>query len=249
MISQSHSWRQWAFLWIAFACVQFVVLTFLAMFFYPGGTTIGLTKSGYSFVHNFFSELGLTESLDGQSNIISAILFAVSMTLAGSGLGVFFLAFPQSFTRSSITQFLSWSRAILGALSGLFFVGVALTSADLFLEVHYICMLFAFIFFLLAVISFILSIIIEKRYPNRLALAFVGFAVLLIGYLVLVTQGPPADLPMGRMTQAVGQKIIGYASVISIFIQTQCVRKLQKQSIARDHVWDLSNRVRLSHIK
>lgn len=218
--------RQQVFLWAAVACVQFVVLTLLAMLFYPGGTAIDPATSGYSFFHNFFSELGLTETYGGQPNTLSAILFVVAMTLAGGGLALFFVAFPQFFARSLTGRLFSGLGSLCGVLSGLCFIGVALTPANLFLEAHVWFVLWAFRLFALAVIPYIAAIFGERGYPNRYALVFVGFAALLIGYLALMTRGPSPDTAEGRLIQVIGQKVIGYASILSLFVQAQGARQM-----------------------
>jgi hypothetical membrane protein len=216
MVRQFHSWRQRVFPWIIIAGILFVVLTCLAMLFYPG----------YSFSHNFFSELGLIESRSGQPNTLSAVLFVTAMTLAGSSLALFFLAFPQFFTGSLSGKLLSGLGSTLGVLSGLCFIGVGFTPADLFLDAHVFFVLWAFRLFPLAIIPYIVVILGAKRYPNRYALVFVGFAILLFLYLALMTRGPSPDTTGGRMIQVIGQKAIGYASVVSIAIQAQGARKI-----------------------
>ena len=86
--------------------------------------------------------------------------------------------------------------------------------------------MWAFRLFPLAVIPYIIVILGEKRYPNRFAFVFVGFAVLLVLYLVLITRGPSSESDGGRMIQVIGQKVIGYASIISIYIQAQGARRI-----------------------
>jgi hypothetical membrane protein len=226
MKGQTDSWERRALLWVVIACVQFVVLTFLAMLFYRGGTAIDPTTSGYSFTHNFFSELGRTEAYGGQPNTLSASLFVVAMTLAGFGLVLFFVVFLRFFRHTLAGKVLGGMGSVCGVLSGLCFVGVALTPANLFLEAHGLFVLWAFRLFPLAVMPYIVAMVLEKRYPNRYALAFAGFAALLVGYLVLMTRGPSAGSAEGRVIQVVGQKVIGYASVISVFIEAQGARKI-----------------------
>jgi len=226
MMNQFHSWRQRIFLGVIVACALFVVLTFVAMLFYRGGTATDPAASGYSFFGNFFSELGLIKSRSGQPNTVSAILFFIAMTLAGSSLVSFFVAFPQFFTQSLSGKLFSWMGSIFGVFSGFCFIGVAFTPADLFLEAHIFFVMWAFRLFPLAVIPYIIVILGEKRYPNRFAFVFVGFAVLLVLYLVLITRGPSSESDGGRMIQVIGQKVIGYASIISIYIQAQGARRI-----------------------
>jgi hypothetical protein len=77
MARQLYSRPQRHSLWVMIACVQFVVLTFVAMLFYPGGTMADPTASGYPFLNNLFGDLGWTQTRAGQPNTVSAILMGV----------------------------------------------------------------------------------------------------------------------------------------------------------------------------
>jgi hypothetical membrane protein len=231
MARQSRFWRQGVFSLTMFGCVLFVVLTVAAMLFYPGGTLTDPTTSGYSFFANYFSDLGLTWTHARVRNTVSAIPFIAALTMAGGGLVLFFLAFPRFFAGSRWAKLLSGIGSTFGVIAGICFVGVASTPANLCLQTHLTVMMWAFRTFTVAVICYTIAIFREPDYPNRFGLVFVAFAVLLVLYLFLLIAGPAYDSPEGMMIQAVGQKIIVYASVISIFIQALGARKLAR---ARD---------------
>jgi hypothetical protein len=217
-------WRARTFQWIAVACLLFVVFTSIAMFFFRDGSADIPVR--YSFFNNFFSELGLTETSSGRTNPVSAVLFFVSMVSAGGALALFFLLFPIFFSASRPWRLFSLVGSALGVMSGICFVGVAFTPANLFVEAHIFFVIWAFRLFPMAVIPYIFSILGTRRYPNRYALVFFAFAVLLVAYLVLLTNGPSPATDAGRVIQVTGQKIIGYASVISIYLQSTGARKL-----------------------
>ena len=81
----------WPFKFALAACVQFVVLTAIAMPLYPGGSFADPSSTRYSFFTNFFSELGMTVTSGGRPNIPCTILFVIALTWAGLGLVVFFV--------------------------------------------------------------------------------------------------------------------------------------------------------------
>ncbi|MCA1623860.1 MAG: hypothetical protein LC778_08670, partial [Acidobacteria bacterium] len=83
---------------VAVVCLLFIGLTAMAMLLYPGGTFNDQTSQGYSFFRNFFSDLGMTETRNHASNIISMILFTSALASVGIGLAIFFIAFAQFFT-------------------------------------------------------------------------------------------------------------------------------------------------------
>ena len=218
---ESHFWRRRAFKLVELGCILFVVLTVAAMLFYPGGTLTDHSTSGYRFFHNFLSELGLTETHAGSPNTISFLLFVPALTLAGSGLALFFLAFPQFFVSSRMVRALSLTGSLVGVAAGVCFVGIAFTPADLLPDWHILFVLWAFRAFPVAAAIYVVAILLEPRYPNRLAVSLVAFTALLFVYLLLLTRGPEPDSPNGLVIQATGQKIIAYASVISLWIQSR----------------------------
>jgi hypothetical membrane protein len=213
-------WKRGVFWLVAAACVQFVVLTAAAMLFYAGGTHTDPMAPGYSFFRNFFSDLGMTVARAGRPNTISAVLFFTALTLAGGGLVLFFVAFARFFAGSVLGKVLSRLGSIFGIASGLCFVGVAFTPANLYLSAHGQFVLWAFRAFPVAVIFYAIAILRERGYPKRFALVFIVFAALLIAYLFLLTNGPSSRTPEGLVIQATGQKVIVYASIVSILIQS-----------------------------
>ena len=221
----SVSRRRTAFSWIALCCTLFVIHTAVAMWFYPGGTMADPTTRGYSFFNNFFSELGLTRSHSGGPNTISFILFFVALTLAGAGLVLFFAAFRSFFTPTVAGKVLSTIGSLFGVISGICFIGVAWAPADVQLALHGQFVLWAFEAFPVAALLYTAVILLDKSYPKRFAAVFLAFALLLILYLMLLTRGPSFDTAQAVMIQATGQKVIVYASIITILIQSLGARK------------------------
>ncbi len=200
------------------------------MVFYAGGTVTDPTARGYSFVQNFFSDLGRTLSPLGEPNTAAAILFATALALAGAGLALFFVASLGFFSRPRLARLLSGLGAVFGVLSGLAFVGVACTPANLLLGPHRWFVLTAFRAFLPAVLCYTAAIFVTPAYPKRFALFYLGFAALLAAYLQLLVRGPAPGSPEGLVIQATGQKIIVYAAIVCIFLQAQGARRLARRA-------------------
>lgn len=201
-------------------CLLFVVLTVIAMLVYPGGSVDDHSAPGYSFTHSFLSTLGMLTSLSGQPNWASAALFFISLGLAGVSLVVFFIIFPRMFQSSRFQRVLCLIGSIFGVLAGLSFVGIAFTPADIARPAHVQFVMWAFRLFPLAVLFYVPVLFIDKRYPKAYAWVFAVFCLLLIGYYLLMTHGPDFTSPEGLVIQAVGQKVIAYASILSIGIQS-----------------------------
>ncbi|MBN1138218.1 MAG: DUF998 domain-containing protein [Anaerolineae bacterium] len=233
MNSQSLSRQQWPFLFTMFGCAQFVVLTVVAMFFYPGGTFVDPATEGYSFFRNFFSDLGRIHAHSGTSNTASAILFVVALTLAGLGLVFFFLAMPRFFQQARPTYLLSRLGSVAGLVSGLSFVGVAFTPSDVIGGLHRLFVQVAFLAFFVAVLFFIVAILRTGAYPNRYARVFGVFVLLLAAYLLLLFFGPSLKSARDVIIQATGQKIIVYAAIVAAFILADGARRLTAADAAR----------------
>lgn len=74
---------------LRFVSIYFVISVFVAAYFYPGGNIHDQLQVGYSFSHNFLSDLGGYASRAGEVNFLSAFFFNFSMfTFAAVGIGL-----------------------------------------------------------------------------------------------------------------------------------------------------------------
>lgn len=196
---------------IAFGCALFVVLTLIAMLTYAGG---------YSFTHSFFDYLGMITTPSGRSNWVSAILFIIALGTAGASLVVFFVLFHRLFRATRLQYVLSLVGSTVGILAGVSFMGIAFAPADIARPAHIQFVMWAFRLFPLAVLFYVPVLFMDKRYPKVYAWIFTIFCLMLIGYYLLMTNGPSFESPQGLVIQVVGQKVIAYASILSIGIQS-----------------------------
>lgn len=197
----------------------FISFTFIAMFTFPGGTQLNPGARGYFFFHNFFSELGYLRARSGEANPVSAALFFIGLFCAGSGLVVFALIFPALFRSTLLGRIAGLLGGTFSLLSGFCFIGVAFTPADVLKDWHIFFVLWAFRLFPVGVFFFAIAIFSEPGYPRKYAFLLVGFGVLLVGYIWLLENGPNPSTPGGLLIQVTGQKIIGYASILSVLLQ------------------------------
>lgn len=211
--------RQQIFDWVVGGCIFFIVLTAVAMFFYPGGTASDPTTRGYVFWMNFFSDLGRTQARNGQPNPIAAAMFFAALVGAGLALIAFFGAFAQFFGRTRVERALAWGGSCAGIVAGACFIGVACVPANWNSALHTQFVYGAFEAFTLAALVYFIVLLRASDYPKRFAAVFGVFAILLLLYLGLLFFGPTLKTPEGVMIQVTGQKLIVYASVISVLIQ------------------------------
>ncbi len=208
------------YLTIANGCGVFVIFTLIAMLTYGGGTYDDPAAKGYSFTHNFLSNLGMVTAISGEPNWISATLFFISITAAGVCLVIFFIIFRRFFRDTQLQRILSLIGSFLGVLAGISFAGIAFSPADIARPLHVQFVMWAFRLFPLAVLCYVPVMFMSKTYPKVYAWVFAVFCLMLIGYYLLMTNGPSFTSPEGLVIQVVGQKVISYASIISIFIQS-----------------------------
>ena len=210
---------------VALCCVAFFVMTILAMLLYPGGSVAVPESESYSFFLNFFSDLGQTHVGSGTSNAPSMLLFAIALTLVAFGLTAFFIAFSRLFSTSTIAVWLSRIAIVCGLIASVSFVGVALTPWNLYLQAHNVFVHWAFRSLLGAIVLLLISTFLEPGFGRRFGLYFAVFAALLTAYVGLLAFGPSAATPQGSIIQATGQKIIAYASILAILIESLAARK------------------------
>lgn len=208
------------YLVIATGCSFFIVFTLIAMLTYTGGSVNDHTSRGYSFTHNFLSNLGMLTALSCRSNWASALLFFLSLSTAGACLVIFFILFPRFFQNSHLQRALCLIGSALGVLAGTSFAGIAFAPADLARPAHVQFVMWAFRLFPLAVLFYVPVMFMDKRYPKVYAWVYAVFCLMLIGYYLLMTEGPSFISPEGLVIQVVGQKVIAYASILSILIQS-----------------------------
>jgi hypothetical protein len=227
----SSFWQKNVYRYVFIGCGLFVLLTVAAMFTYPGGNYLGELTRGYDFFRNFFSDLGRITVAGNRSNIVSAVLFFFALSIAGIGLIFFFIAFRQFFQHDRIGQRWSLFGSIIGVASGLCFVGIACAPYDLFLDIHYQLVFWAFRTFLFAVGIYAYVIFRQNQYPRQYGWVFIAFTVFLAAYLGLLEFGPKATTPTGLIIQATGQKIIVYVSIISVMAQSWLAYTFNRSSV------------------
>lgn len=214
-------------------CIQFIILSTIAMFFYPGGTRSDNTTADYSFWSNFFSDLGRTTAHSGESNTVSMVLFITALALAGIVLILFFLAVPHYFRERSTVRRLSYAGSTFGVMSGICFVGIAAVPSDINLTLHRLFVYVAFTALLVVVICYTAAILKSNSFPKTYALAYLGFALVLAVYLALLFAGPKAETDSAVLIQATGQKIVVYAAIVCLFIQAWGAYRLSSSSFRR----------------
>lgn len=232
-MKKTRSWRGVLFLLAMAGCVQFIVLSAVAMPLYPGGDYSDNSTSSYAFHQNFFSDLGRTAAHNGDSNTASMVLFIIALSLAGLSLIVFFLAVLPHFAEYRTARRLSLAGSTVGVISGIGFIGIAAVPADVNLTLHANFVYEAFTGFLLVVFCYSAAILKSRAYPRVYAYAYFAYAAILALYLVVLFSGPAVETTGGVIVQAVGQKIVVYTGIVCVVIQSYGAYRVERQLLAQ----------------
>jgi len=211
-------------------CGLFVLLTVAAMFTYPGGTFTDETTVGYDFFRNFFSDLGRVTAPNGQPNTVSMILFFIALTLVGIGMVRFFIAFRDFFKDDKTGNWVSLLGSIVGVATGICFIVIAFAPYDLFFDIHYHTVFWAFRTFFVSVGIYSFVIFRQDHYPRKYGWIFIVFTIFLAAYIILLEFGPESSTSAGLVIQATGQKIIVYVSIICVMAQSWLAHKFSNKN-------------------
>jgi len=223
-LPQNAFWQVGVFRIVVLIGLLFYLLITLSMLLYPGGTKADPTTQGYSFFTNFLSDLGQTVSLSGQPNIPSMVLFCIAMVLAGIATVLFSLAFTQLFTLSSFTISLSRLGALSGLIAGICLIGVGIVPENVASGLHNFCIYAALVIFVAAYIFFFLAVVRAKGLPKRISWVYIALGIVLIVYTIISVWvtffGPAPGTPAWVVIQATGQKIIVYAALLGLIVES-----------------------------
>ena len=82
-------------------------------------------------------------------------------------------------------------------------------------------MSFVFLSFILGIgfnTMFAIAILQDKEYPNWYAYIMIGFALIIIGYILALVLGPPYGTVEARIIESLGQKIVVYALMALLIV-------------------------------
>ena len=201
-----------------------MILIFIAMLFYAGGTPDYPNIQGYSFWGNTLSNLGMTVAYSGKPNTNSMILFSIALILRAVSLIPFYLALRFFFNEVKIEKCLSNIGSIFGIIASISSIGIVFTPVDILDEPH---MLFAFVGYTSALIMsvcFSIAIYLNKEFPKLYTYIFIIFTVVNFTISIMGLIG----LASNRTIMVIAQKIGWFASLICFVVVGYGCWKLEK---------------------
>lgn len=206
------------------AAAAFVGLTAVAMAAYPGGAKYDHRAGGYLFFQNFFSDLGATRTYSGRSNTTSHVLFGIALV----GLGLALIAFSTTWrtihARAGQGRGFGSIAQVAGVVSGIGFVGVAVTPWDRVLDAHNAFVQLGFGVLLVFMLS-ILALQARNGWPWPYVASNVVYLFVLGIYVVVLFAGPGLDTKSGLEFQVAAQKVIVYTSIANVAVQALGIRR------------------------
>lgn len=158
-----------------FGVLQFILFTFIAAFYYPGG---------YNYFEYYFSDLGAVVAKNGEMNSISSTLFFMTLTVVAIALIPYWLIIRLLFAESRVERIFSVLGSALGLVSSPFIIGIALFPIDTQLETHILVTLIFFLLFTLATLLYSIAIILNKHYSNYIG--FTGVVLFVISIVIFL---------------------------------------------------------------
>ena len=211
------------------ASALFVVLTVAAMASYPGGAFYDHKSHGYLFFQNFFSDLGATKTYSGHGNTTSHVLFIVALV----GVGLATIGFSTTWrviaARGDAGRGFGRVAQAAAIVSGLGFVGIAITPWDRVLDAHN-----AFVKLTFGVLLVFILTLLSLQLRNGWPAVFVGLNVtnliVLAIYVLVLFAGPGLGTKNGLEFQVAAQKIIVYCSILNFGLQAAGIRREARRS-------------------
>ncbi len=201
------SWKRVCCLITVLGELQFIVVTFIAMLFYP---------DGYSFTVNYFSHLGTTVTVRGKPNTVSRVLFLIAFMITGVVLIPFWIVITTLFSDKKTTRYISLLGSTLGVISSPFLMGIAIFPGDTQYDLHSLSTRAFFLLFAFAIAIYSVAILLNRDYQNFYAYIGIAFFIVIVLFIF-------------RFFTSIGaimQKIIVYCFIIWAAIQTVKVWKV-----------------------
>ena len=170
------SWKHLSCFISLFGGLQFIFVTFIAMYFYP---------DGYSFTEDYFSHLGTTVNIKtGSPNDISRFLFVLACIITGICLIPFWIVISTLFTASKLMKSLSSFGTLLGIISCPFLMGIGIFAGDTQHSLHVLSTRMFFLLFAAAILIYSIAILFNAEYQNIYSLIGIAFSILIVLFVL-----------------------------------------------------------------
>ena len=228
--------RNWPWIFIYFpicGAIQYIIITFIAMLFYPGGTFIDSSTEGYSFFMNFFSDLGNRISYSGHDNLISHILFSSTLTIFAFSNLFFMIGSNYIFKhmRNLCNSLVTISLLAIWSL-----LGVVFSPGDIYPTNHVFFAHNATFWTCIAFLIYSINIFLNTDYSNKYIIPFLTYVITLLVNAFIGIIKLEKNTFEGLLIQATIQKIFFYVwCTILIVISIQNIKIYTRMRSESNH--------------
>ena len=204
--------------------VIYLILIFLAMLFYTGGTRDYPSIPGYSFWANTLSDSGRTVAYSGIPNTISLVIFSTALIIYAIAFIPFYLKISHLFNEGKSEKIFSMFGTVLGIITSISLIGIAFTPADILIAPHMIFVYIGYVSIFFNAICYSIAMYMHENFPKIYAILMIIFALLFFITLITGIIGLAGD----RNLMVVGQKIGRFASIGTYLILAYGIWKFEK---------------------
>ncbi|TXT66735.1 MAG: conserved membrane protein of unknown function [Promethearchaeota archaeon] len=215
-----NNWDSLGFIFAMIAPIQYFIVGLISMCFYPGGTLYDATSPGFYIWGNYFSDLGRTIALSGESNLISFIIFTPAALIFSVSFIPFIFLMPKFFEVDENQHKIALAGSFAGIFAAGFLILTILTPWDIFGNIH---MLFATLFNLSGSIFaffYFIAVMKNKEFPNIYGYAYLFLLIAAVIYIILTFSTSLLPVSDKVIIQASYQKLSQYSFLFCYFLQS-----------------------------
>lgn len=181
MVNKSNAFQS-----LIYSIIAFVLLTTVAMLFYPGGKFFDHNSTGYSFFENFYSDLGRYKTFSGGNKYISTFFFIIAVFQMCWFIVRFFNLFTEKISERKEYLFAKRLTKISAATYGLLLSTTAVTPYDRLFIYHALSANLSFIVMIFVAVGVGYLTYKNKQFPKSYTVVFVLLALVLSFYMYLI---------------------------------------------------------------
>jgi hypothetical membrane protein len=217
---------------LRFSLVIALLLCSASILLYPGGTASDASSRGYSFAHNFLSDLGSTVTYSGAHNAAGAVLMGLCLLIGALALAGTIVATVRLLSAAPRARTLARLAAVAGMLVCAGFVGVALTPEDRAWRLHMASTMVAFRSFPVTTALLAIATMRDGRFRARASAGWMTLTIVLVGLIAMAHLGPGTETEHGLMIQVVAQKIMAVTVLVVLWIESREAEAAHARTLA-----------------
>jgi hypothetical membrane protein len=212
-----------------------VALTGASITLYPGGTFRDESANGYSFTHNFLSDLGGSVAFNYQRNLLGAVLFGLAMVLGVFALGACIVASVRVLSPVARARPFARLAAVAAVLVCVGYLGVAASPQDRLMGLHQASSLTAVHAFPVLTMLLAAATMRDNRFRRRATVGWVVLSLVLAGFLAVGHFGPGVQTDHGLTVQVLAQKVMASAVIVVLWLESHEIALVRSHTNADHH--------------